>query len=91
MCVRVGAIGGTMTSIQSINYETGEISLDSFSLTTETSLFAQPIRKKSTFYGFQSPTDTVTYAWGSICWNTQGNTATPDGWILRQAGWGSMT
>lgn len=91
MCVRVGSATGPITMILSINYENGEIALNYYSLTTETQLVCKEDKARSVSWSYQAPTTTDTYELGSIVWNNFANTPTPDGWVLKYAGWAAMS
>ncbi|QZI90373.1 hypothetical protein MYOV003v1_p0049 [Vibrio phage 207E48.1] len=88
MCIRLGPTGiGTLTYILDINYETGIVGVNNWSLSTQTEISAREDKAIWELWSWQSPTATDIYENGSVCWNTFTVDATTTGWILKPAGW----
>jgi len=83
-------VGSTTTYIINVDYDTGIIKLNTFGLTSESTLSHKEPEILTEYWTYSKPT-TTNFAFGSVARNTYANTPTPDGWVYKTSGWEDMS
>lgn len=88
----INVSGGTQnTYIRQVDYDNGTVILDNAGTSGVTTIEQRTTTPNWEGFAFEAPTDTTSYALGSIVWNRFTVTQSPDGWILKAAGWTAMS